>query len=74
MQQVRNAANLLDRPVNQGTRVRRRIPLERRRFPLLLEKNPVDNHLGRGKLLTQAVMQFARNATPLVILHRDQAA
>src|SRR6202034_373378 len=39
-----------------------------------MDEDAVDGHFGSGQLLAEAVVQFASEATALVVLHGDQAA
>ena len=70
MQQMRHTADLLNRSVDGGTGLAGNLPIRRGRA---ISKNRLRHHLGRGKFLPQAVMQFPRDPAPFVILHGDQA-
>jgi hypothetical protein len=67
---MRNIANLLKRVIDQGTYVSSGQVL---RFGWL-HWDSVCHHLGRTKLLPQAVVEFTCNATSLFILRGNQAA
>src|ERR1700730_12602626 len=70
MQEVRHAAYLLDGPINDFAGLVGYLLFRWRR---VRPKRFAQDHLGHGKLLSQPIVQVARDAAPLLVLHRQQA-
>ena len=68
---MRNGADLLDGAVHQLARIRCRLPHGRRR---ILGEDSVQDHLGRSEFLSQAIVNFAGDPAPLLVLQGHQAA
>src|ERR1700730_18467997 len=71
MQEIRHAANLLQRAVNQSENVADCLFSRFRR--LLLPKDSMQHDLDHGEVLAQPIVQFSRNAPALLILRGNQA-
>src|SRR5512143_696002 len=71
MEKVRHCSNLLDRAVEDVACLMDRSAVAVRRWP---EDHSIQHHLGRGKVLPDAVMQVACKSSALFVLRSQQPA
>src|SRR5580692_12810634 len=68
---MRKATNLLNRSLNQRTRLRERFPFAAR---LIVQMDGINNHFRRAQFLSQTIVQFTREAPAFLVLHREEAS